>query len=165
MLTTDKQDPASEFAHTYVLKTYRFKDAKDNYETEVKAFRALMPGGGLGKSIIGFYGSYEQDGSYNVLLEYADRGTLEDYLQNTPPPTTGLHIYKFWEALFNVIKGLKLIHSVQGDEADGPPILQGYICLVPAAMHNANRSLQMASRCEPIQYSRHKWQKRIEIRL
>lgn len=121
------QAPGHPYANTYVLKTYRYKDAKENYETEVKAFRALMPGGALGKSIIDFYGSYEQDGSYNVLLEYADRGTLEDYLQSTPPPTRGEDIYKFWKALFNVIKALNLIHNVQGEQANDPPILQGCV--------------------------------------
>ena len=129
MLITSAQDPGYQYTNTYVLKTYRFRDAKDNYETEVKAFRALMPGGALGKSIIGFYGSYEQDGSYNVLLEYADRGTLEDYLQNTPPPTTGDDIHMFWSALFNVIRALKLIHNVQGDQKNDPPILQGYVSI------------------------------------
>jgi serine/threonine protein kinase len=85
-----------------------------------------MAGGALGKSIIGFYGSYIQDGSYNILLEYADRGTLEEYLQNTPPPTTGEDIFKFWSALFNVIQALHLIHNVQGNDPSDPPILQGY---------------------------------------
>lgn len=109
------------------MKTYLFKDAKDNYESEVRAFRALKAGGSLGKSIIGFYGSYEQDGSYNVLLEYADRGTLDDYLATTPPPSTAEDIYTFWRSLFNIIKALKLIHNVSGDTPDDPPILQGYV--------------------------------------
>jgi serine/threonine protein kinase len=121
------QDPGYRYANTYVLKTYRFKDAKDKYDTEVKAFRALRAGGSVGKCIIGFYGSYEQDGSYNILLEYADRGTLEHYLWRTPSPTTGDDIYKFWGAFFNVIKALKLIHNVQGGNPDDPPVLQGHV--------------------------------------
>lgn len=122
------QDSNHNHANTYVLKTYRFKDAKDSYETEVKAFKALLNGGSLGKSIIGFYGSYEQNGSYNALLEFADLGTLEDYLQGTSPPTTGEDIYKFWHALFNVIKGLKMIHDVRGNDAsDSSQVLQGYL--------------------------------------
>lgn len=91
----------------------------------MKAFKALSPGGSLGKSIIGFYGSFVQDGSYNVLLEYADRDTLEQYLDTTRPPTTGEDIYKFWSALFNVIKALKSIHDVQPTDPNDPPILQG----------------------------------------
>lgn len=120
------QDSNYQHANTYVLKTYRLKDAKDNYQREVKAFKALMNGGSLGKSIIGFYGSYEQNGSYNVLLEYADLGTLEDYLQKTSPPTTGEDIRRFWHALFNVIKALQMIHHVQGNDASDSQVLRGY---------------------------------------
>ncbi len=127
LLTKCAQDPSYQYGKTYVLKTYRFKDAKDNYESEVRAFRALKAGGSLGKSIIGFHGSYEQDGSYNVLLEYADRGTLEDYLAKTPSPSTAEDIYMFWGSLFNIVKALKLIHNVLGDTPGDPPILQGYV--------------------------------------
>ncbi|KAF7512559.1 hypothetical protein GJ744_000820 [Endocarpon pusillum] len=121
-----RRDAGYQYANTYVLKTYRFKDARDSYETEVRAFRALMPANVIGKSIISFFGSYEQDDTYNILLEYADRGTLEDYLQRTPPPTTGSDIYKFWSALFNVIKALVSIHNVQGENPSDPPVLRGW---------------------------------------
>jgi serine/threonine protein kinase len=129
MLTQNLQDPSYRYANTYVLKTYRSKDAKEHYTSEVKAFKALAPGGSLGKSIIGFYGSYIQDGTYNILLEYADRGTLEHYLHTTPSPTTGEDIYRFWSAVFNLIKALKLIHDVQPVDSGDPPILQGYVLL------------------------------------
>lgn len=92
---------------------------------EVKAFKALIPRGALGKSIIGFHGSFIQDGSYNVLLEYADRGTLEEYLETTAPPTTGEDVYRVWGALFNVIKALNVIHGAQQVDPNDPPILQG----------------------------------------
>jgi serine/threonine protein kinase len=155
-LTDYMQDPSYQYANTYVLKTYRFKDAKENCETEVKAFRALMSSGSLGKSIIGFFGSIEQDGSYNVLLEYADGGTLEDYLQKTPSPTTGHEICKFWSAFFNVIKALTLIHNVRGKDPKDPPILQGQVSKSAWSMSaNAYQSLQMASGYQTHQYSRH----------
>ena len=86
-----------------------------------------MGRGCLGKSIIDFYGSYEQDGSYNVLLEYADLGNLEQYLERTPSPTTGDDIYKFWSAFFNVIKAVKLIHNVKWGNPGDPPILKGHV--------------------------------------
>jgi serine/threonine protein kinase len=96
----------------------------------VKAFKALIPGGSLGKSIIGFYGSFVQDGSYNILLEFADRGTLDHYLDTTSPPTTGEDVYKLWNALFNVIKALKSIHDVERIDLKDPPILQGYASIL-----------------------------------
>lgn len=54
-----------------------------------------------------------------------DPGTLEQYLDTTRPPTTGEDIYKFWSALFNVIKALNSIHDVQPTDPNDPPILQG----------------------------------------
>jgi serine/threonine protein kinase len=125
MLIRYMQDSRYRYANTYVLKTYRSKDAREHYYSEVKAFKALMPGGALGKSIIGFHGSFIQDGSYNVLLEYADRGTLEHYLETISPPTTGDDTYKLWSAMFNLIKALKLIHDVQPIDPNDPPILRG----------------------------------------
>jgi hypothetical protein len=119
------QDPSYRYANTYVLKTYRSNDAEEHYTSEVKAFKALIPGGSPGKSIISFYGSFVQDGWYNVLLEFADRGTLDHYLDTTSPPTTGEDVYRLWNALFNVIKALKSIHDVQQTDSKDPPILQG----------------------------------------
>lgn len=48
-----------------------------------------------------------------MLLEYADKGSLEDFFQSETPPSHGGEIIKFWEGLFLLIKGLKAIHSVQ----------------------------------------------------
>jgi hypothetical protein len=108
-----------------------------------------------------------QDGSYNILLEYADRGTLEDYLQSTDPPTTGEEIFKFWGALFNIIQALDLIHNVQGSDPNDPPILQGYVppLLGFLMLRIADMAAKVASRYNPIQYSGQEWQKRIEVRL
>jgi serine/threonine protein kinase len=64
-------------------------------------------------SIIKFYGSYIHGDEFNILLEYADKGTLEEYFKNESPPGRGVDIIKFWEALFQLIKALKTIHSVR----------------------------------------------------
>jgi serine/threonine protein kinase len=64
-------------------------------------------------SIIKYYGSYTHGNEFNILLEYADKGTLEEYFQTESPPSRGGDIIKFWENLFQLIKGLKAIHSVR----------------------------------------------------
>jgi hypothetical protein len=77
--------------------------------------------------LIAFHGSFQQCGTYNVLLEYADCGTLEDYFAKTYPPSSGEDIITFWERLFNVIKALSKIHDVRPPKgAGGPDIFQGY---------------------------------------
>jgi serine/threonine protein kinase len=64
-------------------------------------------------SIIKFYGSYIHRDEFNVLLEFADKGSLEEYFQRESPPTQSANIIEFWEGLFQLIKGLKTIHSVR----------------------------------------------------
>jgi serine/threonine protein kinase len=59
------------------------------------------------------YGSYIHGDNYNIILEYADKGTLEEYFRRESPPSRGGDIIKFWEGLFQLIKGLKAIHSAR----------------------------------------------------
>lgn len=77
--------------------------------------------------MIAFHGSFQQCGTFNVILEYADCGTLEDYFAKKYPPSSGEDIIMFWERLFNVIKALSKIHDVRPPKgAVGPGIFQGY---------------------------------------
>lgn len=113
-------------ANTYVLKTYNTKDADRYYTTEVDAFMKLSTKKEAGESLIKLLGSYKQGDTYNILLEYADRGTLEDFFQTTDPPTRGKDINNFWSGLFSVIKALQRIHATERpDGFDGPDILVG----------------------------------------
>ncbi len=112
-------------ANTYVLKTYNTKDAAKYYANEVDAFMKLNKKG-HDESLIKLLGSYKQGDTYNILLEYADRGTLDDFFQTTPPPSLGEEIIVFWSRLFNVIKALLCIHETERpDDFRGPAILIG----------------------------------------
>lgn len=65
------------------------------------------------ESIRRFCGSYIHGDEFNIILEHADKGSLEDYFRNESPPSSGPDILGFWEGLFQLIKGLKAIHSVR----------------------------------------------------
>jgi hypothetical protein len=113
-------------ANTYVLKTYNTKDADSYYANEVDAFMKLSTKKGVDENLIKLLGSYKQGDTYNILLEYADRGTLEDFFQKTNPPSLGHDILLFWSRLFNVIKALQRIHATERpDGFCGPDILIG----------------------------------------
>ena len=113
-------------ANTYVLKTYSTKDAALYYKNEVHAFMKLRTRKEGDDSLIKLLGSYKQGDTYNILLEYADRGTLEDFLRDTAPPTLGEDIIFFWKRIFNVIKALQRIHAIEKpDSFEGPEILVG----------------------------------------
>ena len=96
-------------ANTFVLKMFSTKVGEGLYTQEVNGFRSVKHA----DSIIKFYGSYIHGDASNILLEYADMGTLEEYFKKESPPSRGVDIIKFWESLFQLTKGLKAIHSVR----------------------------------------------------
>lgn len=111
--------------HTFVLKTYNTADAERYYHNEVNGFLNL----GINTNIIGFHGSFVWDGTYNVLLEYADRGTLEQYFHTIPPPSSGEGTTKFWRELFRTLGALAAIHGVWPSDpaaSSGFSKFQGY---------------------------------------
>lgn len=77
--------------------------------------------------MIGFYGGFIQGDRYNILLEFADKGSLERYFKKVRPPTTGEDIINFWEGLFKLLGALLQIHSGHNSTAlDPSQPLQGY---------------------------------------
>ena len=120
------QSSQSQHANTYVLKTYDNNDttAKDFYKTEVDNFRRLRSGK-CDPNLLRYYGSFTQNGSYNLILEYADQGTLEDFFERVPPPSRPETIYKFWHGLVEILSALDAIHNVSHDESVKPRNFQG----------------------------------------
>ena len=104
------------------MKTYRKPEARTYFDNEVSSFKALK----ACSHIIGFYGSFVWAGTYNILLEYADKGTLEDYFESTERPSTGRDITNFWDGLLNILGALKAIHGTPERGSYGSPIMNGY---------------------------------------
>jgi len=96
------------------------------YESEVGAFRKLNRA--QNQHLISFYGNYIQGNSYNVILEYADEGTLEEYFKKIAAPREPDDIHKFWTGLFGLVKALWSVHSVElrGTSREGKA-LNGYV--------------------------------------
>jgi serine/threonine protein kinase len=88
---------------------------------EVEGFKRL----GHKASILGCYGSYTERNTYNILLEFADRGSLENYFQKESPPSDREDIVKFWKALFELIDALRTIHESSNADCE-PQIFHGY---------------------------------------
>jgi serine/threonine protein kinase len=96
------------FAHTFVLKTYYGNDAKRYFDTEVNAFKRLRS---ASTYMIRFYGAFTQGDRYNILLEFADKGSLEQYFKTVKTPKSGEDIISFWESLFMLLEALLRIHE------------------------------------------------------
>jgi len=77
--------------------------------------------------MIDFFGSFAHGCYYNLLLEYADQGNLEEYFHVIRAPSKVEDITSFWMELFRLIDSLVGIHNVQMDDAGGTQIFQGYV--------------------------------------
>ncbi|KAK0622341.1 hypothetical protein B0T14DRAFT_426565, partial [Immersiella caudata] len=103
----------------YVLKTYTESRYRHLYTNEARALTTLQQP--KNENIVGYYGSFVQNGTFNLLLQFADGGNLLDYYGNTPPPTDPLDVRRFWTSLFSVFKGLHAVHRIapsSGDESE-----------------------------------------------
>lgn len=95
--------------NTFILKTYYNDKFERLYDNEVKALTTLqnVPS----PHIITYYGSFRQNGTFNLILEHADRGSLSNFLESKPPPSTDEDILRFWKSLFQILHGLDRIHQ------------------------------------------------------
>jgi len=88
------------------------------YRNELKAFETLSENGDAWRHIVKCYGSFTQDTSHNVILEYADQGTLADYYERVQNPVEENDTTDFWEHLFQLAIGLRQIHDVGHHHSD-----------------------------------------------
>jgi hypothetical protein len=95
---------------TFVLKTYHTKKHLSSYTRECDALLRLRSN--ASSNVVHFYGSFRQLGSYALLLEHADGGSMGDFFTTSPPPRTLEDIVTFWRSLFQVFDGLDRIHQL-----------------------------------------------------
>ncbi|OCL10566.1 kinase-like protein [Glonium stellatum] len=120
------QTKENKFANVYVLKTYNTHDADTRYRKELAAFIHLRNMQQSTRSVIQFYGSFKHRGTYNLILEYADKGTLEQYFETTERPSSGPEIRKFWESILQLAKGLSRIHEVEATDPNDSEVVHGW---------------------------------------
>ncbi|POS83482.1 hypothetical protein EPUL_005310 [Erysiphe pulchra] len=101
-------------SNTFMIKSYSTTQAYNPYTKQVNAFRCIKNADGVLK----FFGSFEYRDQSHILLEFADKGTLNDFFRTEAPPTRGDQIIDFWDNILQLIKGLKAIQSVKGSHND-----------------------------------------------
>ncbi len=117
--------------NTFVLKTYRPAEAEENYKAERDAYMKLRWAGKPSPHIISYYGGFIHGNSYNIILEYADQGTLESFMRHTESPSTIEDSLLFWDRLFDITHGIMTIHGKIGNDNSASQILNGFV-LCPA---------------------------------
>ena len=112
------------------MKTFHSKKyaAQTLYNAEIAAFRHLRESSAHEKYFIGYYGSFVHENKYNILLEYADMGSLRHYFDEVHPPSTGGDIIKLWQGLFGVLHAVESIHTIKVDDSQEGPVFKGYVC-------------------------------------
>ena len=127
LMFTNKQDSNHPRKNVFVIKTYRTSEARTYFETERNAFMSLRTAGRPPPNIIGFYGSFFRGETFNIILEYADLGNLEDFMQRVQPPSSIEDIITFWDRFFDVTHGLVTIHGTQEGNPKEPRSMLGYV--------------------------------------
>ncbi len=121
------QDRRHQHKNTFVLKSYRAAEAEENYKNERDAYMKLRWGGQLPPHIIAYYGGFVHNNSYNIILEYADQGTLEDFMKRTKSPSSIEDTLLLWYRLSDVAHGILTIHGNIGDSSSASQIFKGYV--------------------------------------
>jgi serine/threonine protein kinase len=109
------------------LKTYFTSEDEQYHENEVSAYRHL--GNRATSSIINFHGSFSRGHNYNLILEYADKGSLGAYFKTESPPSEGEEIIRFWESMFKLLIALQHLHELSLDDTDGLRVFNRYVKL------------------------------------
>ncbi|KAK5074750.1 hypothetical protein LTR64_000955 [Lithohypha guttulata] len=102
-------------SHRYLFKEFRGTSSKASYDEELSVFLHLQKHSQLlGRTVVGFYGSFVHKDTFIMILEDADLGTLEDFFNNTGPPGNGEDVTRLWEDLLGLHEALHVIHNISG---------------------------------------------------
>lgn len=61
--------------------------------------------------MIAHHCSYWYKGLHHMLLEHADLGTLEDFMQHQPPPSSNAMVAKFWQNMLRIIDPIVMLQN------------------------------------------------------
>lgn len=106
------------------MKTY-YKAEEETYTDERDAYMRLRWTRLQYPNLLTYYGSFVHGNTHNIVLEWADLGTLENYMSTTSPPSTAEELVLLWDRLSGVINGLMAIHG-EGQYGPTSRYLNGY---------------------------------------
>jgi len=68
---------------------------------------------------LNYYGSFIQNGTGVILLEYADRGSLLEFFRQGDIPYTRDEMLGLWNSLNNLLRGLAVLHNLNERQTEG----------------------------------------------
>jgi serine/threonine protein kinase len=63
-------------------------------------------------NLITYHGSFRNESTGYLLLEYADQGNLEEFFSSQEHPQSAKDVEMFWTSLLRTLTGLDRIHQV-----------------------------------------------------
>lgn len=96
--------------HHFIVKTFGDRD-KDVYAREVEAYTMLQRSSSPRTPIVKANASYTWRGSHNIILEYADRGSLDEFWASNAPPVSHDSIRDILESLLKLSQALQELHK------------------------------------------------------
>jgi len=111
-VSQDPQDISgtNDSTDTFVVKTYLGRNAVKSWESEIAAFEKLRTGTIETPNVIKFYSSFMHGTTHNIILEYADKGSLADWIRRTLAPVGGQDTLRFWTGVLGLTRGLRDLH-------------------------------------------------------
>lgn len=107
------------------IKMFKPQD-RDTFRREVEAYEELGPL----PNLIHYYGNFTiegDSGSHNIVLEYADCGTLEDFWsEHGEGCTSAVSFWYFWERFLEVAKPIDRLHFGRPQTADDEQTSKGF---------------------------------------
>lgn len=96
----------------FAVKTFKRRNAHQNYQRESEAFTQVTKERTKAiEGIIQFFCGFEYNETFNIVLEYADAGTLGDYFKLQTPPSTPEETFDLWKSLLEITKGVCAINQ------------------------------------------------------
>ena len=110
------------------MKTYRPPDAEKYFNTERDAHMTVINGGSQpSPHVIAYYGGFVHGDSYNNIFEYADQGTLDNFMRRTDPPKECEATLLVWYRFIHIIHGIARIHGFVRGDSSASKHLTGYV--------------------------------------
>lgn len=99
--------------HRFVLKIFQreIPDGKEQYDQELESYANILHAGN-DQNIVSFFGSFKHGDTFHIILEYANKGTLEDLMEKSPPPTGPEALHELWGALLRLLQAFQKLHDL-----------------------------------------------------
>lgn len=116
LLLPEELNSALHTLKPYALKLFHGRSAEVYYAAELRAFQYLSRYSEWPTAIIRCIGSIHNNDTFGLFLEHADRGNLELYMQQNPPPTTERDMLRLWSRLLQLSNAISALHRIPQED-------------------------------------------------